>query len=37
MLAAETGLLRENLFSVERSETKQVSYYGLLSQTGFGL
>ena len=25
-----------NLFSVERSETKQVSSYDLLSQTGFG-
>ena len=34
--ASEIGWIGENLFSVERSETKQVSYYGLLSQTGFG-
>jgi len=35
-LAAEIGWIGGNLFSVERSETKQVSSYDLLNQTGFG-
>jgi len=33
----DAAQLGGNLFSVERSETKQVYSYDLLSQTGFGM